>query len=47
VGDIEARDVIAFVLPLPGLEGILGNTFLSRYTATLDPAQARLTLHPR
>jgi clan AA aspartic protease (TIGR02281 family) len=47
VGDIEARDVIAFVIPLPGMQGILGNTFLSRYTATLDPAQARLTLQPR
>jgi hypothetical protein len=29
------------------MQGILGNTFLSRYTATLDPAQARLTLQPR
>jgi clan AA aspartic protease (TIGR02281 family) len=47
VGETEARDVIAFVIPLPGLQGILGNTFLSRYTATLDPAQARLTLLPR
>jgi clan AA aspartic protease (TIGR02281 family) len=47
VGETEARDVIAFVLPLPGMQGILGNTFLSRYTATLDPAQARLTLQPR
>jgi clan AA aspartic protease (TIGR02281 family) len=47
VGEMEAREVIAFVLPLPGMQGILGNTFLSRYTATLDPAQARLTLQPR
>ena len=47
VGETEARDVIAFVLPLPGMQGILGNTFLSRYTATLDPAQALLTLQPR
>jgi aspartyl protease family protein len=47
VGETEARDVIAFVLPLPGMQGILGNTFLSRYTATLNPAQARLTLQPR
>jgi clan AA aspartic protease (TIGR02281 family) len=47
VGEIEAHDVIAVVMPLPGLQGILGNTFLSRFTATVDPAQARLTLQPR
>jgi clan AA aspartic protease (TIGR02281 family) len=47
VGDTEARDVIAFVIQLPGMQGILGNTFLSRYTATLDPGHARLTLQPR
>jgi hypothetical protein len=35
------------VIPLPGLQGILGNTFLSRFTATLDPAQGLLTLQPR
>ena len=47
VGETEARDVIAVVVPMPGMQGILGNTFLSRYTATLDPGQALLTLHPR
>ena len=47
VGEIEAHDVVAFVIPLPGLEGILGNTFLARYTATLDPGQRQLTLRPR
>jgi clan AA aspartic protease (TIGR02281 family) len=47
VGDTEAHDVVAFVLPLPGLQGILGNTFLARYTATLDPARRLLTLQPR
>jgi clan AA aspartic protease (TIGR02281 family) len=47
VGDMEAHDVMAFVVPLPGLQGILGNTFLSRYTATLDPGQGQLTLRPR
>jgi predicted aspartyl protease len=47
VGETEAHDVIAFVIPLPGLQGILGNTFLSRFTATLDPAQGLLTLQPR
>jgi aspartyl protease family protein len=47
VGDTEARDVVAFVLPLPGLQGILGNTFLARYIATLDPARGLLTIQPR
>jgi hypothetical protein len=47
VGDTEAQDVTAFVIPLPGLQGILGNTFLSRYMATLDPARGLLTLQPR
>lgn len=47
VGETEARDVIAFVIALPGMQGILGNTFLSHYTATLDPGQGRLTLQPR
>jgi clan AA aspartic protease (TIGR02281 family) len=47
VGETEARDVIAFVIALPGMQGILGNTFLSHYTATLDPGRARLTLQPR
>jgi len=47
VGETEAHDVIAFVIPLPGMQGILGNTFLARFTATLDPAQALLTLQPR
>jgi clan AA aspartic protease (TIGR02281 family) len=46
VGEAEAQDVIAFVIPLPGMQGILGNTFLSRYRATLDPAQGLLTLQP-
>jgi clan AA aspartic protease (TIGR02281 family) len=47
VGETESHDVIAFVIPLPGMQGILGNTFLSRFTATLDPGRARLTLQPR
>ncbi|MGH7340749.1 MAG: retropepsin-like aspartic protease, partial [Candidatus Rokuibacteriota bacterium] len=47
VGETEAHDVVAFVLPLSGMQGILGNTFLSRYLATLDPAQGLLTLQPR
>jgi clan AA aspartic protease (TIGR02281 family) len=47
VGEMEAQNVIAFVLPLPGMQGILGNTFLSRYTTTLDPNRGLLTLQPR
>src|SRR5262249_37638646 len=47
VGEMEAQNVVAFVLPLPGMHGILGNTFLSRYTATLDPTRGLLTLQPR
>jgi clan AA aspartic protease (TIGR02281 family) len=47
VGDTEAQNVVAVVIPLPGMQGILGNTFLSRYTSTLDPTQRLLTLQPR
>lgn len=47
VGDVEARSVRAVVHPTPGMDGILGNSFLSRYTVTLDPARALLTLRPR
>src|SRR6185295_2975327 len=38
VGEIEARGVRAVVAELPlGLHGLLGNSFLARYTFTLDP----------
>jgi len=47
VGDAEAEKVHAFIMPLAGMQGILGNTFLSRFTATLDPVQGILTLTPR
>ena len=47
VGDAEAEKVHAFIMPLAGMQGILGNTFLARFTATLDPAQGILTLTPR
>jgi hypothetical protein len=30
-----------------GMQGILGNTFLARYTATLDPGEGLLRLTPR
>lgn len=47
VGDILAENVMALVMPLPGMQGILGNTFLARYTATLDPGEGLLRLTPR
>jgi clan AA aspartic protease (TIGR02281 family) len=48
VGDIEATDVVAVVHPVVGPgDGILGNTFLSRFTMTLDPERGLLTLQPK
>jgi len=48
VGEIEARGVRAVVADLPeGLQGLLGNTFLARYTFTLDPREGALRLRPR
>jgi clan AA aspartic protease (TIGR02281 family) len=48
VGEVEARGVRAVVAELPaGLHGLLGNSFLARYTFTLDPREGALRLHPR
>jgi clan AA aspartic protease (TIGR02281 family) len=47
VGDVEAHDVRAIIMPLAGMQGILGNTFLARYTTTVDPTRGLLTLKPR
>jgi len=48
VGDVEAQDVMAVVHPLePTMDGILGNTFLSRFTMTLDSERGRLQLSAR
>lgn len=48
VGDAEARDVRAVIhAPGPGIDGILGNSFLSRYTVTLDPEEGVLSLRSR
>jgi clan AA aspartic protease (TIGR02281 family) len=48
VGDVEATDVAAVVYDTAGPgDGILGNTFLSRFTMTLDPALGLLTLRPK
>lgn len=47
VGKARAKDVDAAVQEIgPGVEGLLGNSFLSRYTVTLDPAQGVLHLRP-
>lgn len=47
VGDVEAQNVRAVIIPLRGMQGILGNTFLARFTTTIDPVQGVLTLSPR
>ena len=48
VGDVEAQDVLAVVHPLgPSMDGILGNTFLSRFTMTLDSERGLLRLNSR
>jgi len=47
VGDLEARDVIAVIHDLPDLDGILGNTFLARYSVTLDARRGLLTVRRR
>jgi clan AA aspartic protease (TIGR02281 family) len=48
VGAIEATDVVAVILDtgLP-YDGILGNTFLSRYTVQLDPRRGVMNLRLR
>jgi clan AA aspartic protease (TIGR02281 family) len=48
VGDVEASDVAAVIHDVAGPgDGILGNTFLSRFTMTLDPERGLLTLQPK
>ena len=48
VGQAEAKDVPAVIHePGPGIDGILGNSFLSLYTVTLDPERGVLNLRPR
>ena len=45
VGAAEVRDVIVVVHdPGPGIDGILGNTFLGRYRLTLDADRRLLSL---
>ena len=47
VGAAELRDAPVVVHdPGPGLDGILGNTFLGRYRMTVDGDRRQLHLHP-
>ena len=47
VGTLELRDAPVFLHdPGPGLDGILGNTFLSRYQVTVDADRRQLHLRP-
>jgi clan AA aspartic protease (TIGR02281 family) len=48
LGSVEAKDVPAVVHDIPGgLDGILGNTFLGRYSVTLNARQGLLTVRTR
>jgi hypothetical protein len=42
---VEAKDVPAVVHDIPGgLDGVLGNTFLDRYSVTFNARQGLLTI---
>jgi clan AA aspartic protease (TIGR02281 family) len=48
VGDAEVEHVDAVIHSVgPGIDGLLGNTFLGRFTVTLDPDRSVLILRPR
>lgn len=48
VGDAEVENVDAIVHSIgPGIDGLLGNTFLGRFTVTLDPDRGVLVLRTR
>jgi clan AA aspartic protease (TIGR02281 family) len=48
VGGLEASAVKAVIYDIgPGVDGILGNSFLDRYQVTVDAAGGRLLLRPR
>jgi aspartyl protease family protein len=49
IGEVESTDVPTVVVSTlePGIEGILGNTFLGRYAVTLDAQRRVLHLRPR
>jgi aspartyl protease family protein len=47
-GDVEVEDVAAVVHEIgPGIDGLLGNSFLGRFTVTLDPDRGVLVLRSR
>ncbi|MGH7398121.1 MAG: aspartyl protease family protein [Candidatus Rokuibacteriota bacterium] len=48
VGEAEVQNVAAVIHSIgPGIDGLLGNTFLGRFTVTLDPDKRVLVLRPR
>jgi aspartyl protease family protein len=48
VGDAEVENVAAVIHSIgPGIDGLLGNSFLGRFTVTLDPDKGVLILRPR
>jgi len=48
VGDAEAENVDAVIHSIgSGIDGLLGNTFLNRFTVTVDPEKGVLLLRPR
>jgi clan AA aspartic protease (TIGR02281 family) len=48
VGDAEVEDVAAVIHAIgPGIDGLLGNSFLGRFTVTLEPDKGTLVLRPR
>ena len=48
VGDAEVENVAAVIHSIgPGIEGLLGNSFLGRFTVTVDPGRSVLILRPR
>lgn len=48
IGDAEAENVAAVIHSIgPGIDGLLGNSFLGRFTVTLDPDRGVLVLRTR
>jgi aspartyl protease family protein len=48
IGDAEVENVAAVIHSIgPGIDGLLGNSFLGRFTVTLDPDRGVLVLRTR